>query len=176
VVLAGHPRLRDIASMFRAGASAYFVAVTDCDTFIKSLELVMLGETILPAAFVSSICDYEDECEHNVTTAEPRESGGSSSAAESDYASRLSVREKCILHYLIGGNTNKVIARRLDITEATVKVHLKTILRKIAVRNRTQAAIWAMNNGLVMPPTDGNPPNGVLKEQSNGSGRTRESG
>ena len=36
---------------------------------------------------------------------------------------------------------------RLGITEATVKVHLKTLLRKVDVNNRTQAAIWAMNNG-----------------------------
>ena len=39
--------------------------------------------------------------------------------------------------------------KRLGITEATVKVHLKTLLRKIDVNNRTQAAIWAMNNGII---------------------------
>jgi two-component system, NarL family, nitrate/nitrite response regulator NarL len=41
-----------------------------------------------------------------------------------------------------------MIANRLGITEATVKVHLKTVLRKIGALNRTQAAIWALNNGL----------------------------
>ena len=45
------------------------------------------------------------------------------------------------------GHANKVIARTCDITEATVKVHMKSILRKIRVDNRTQAAIWAMANG-----------------------------
>ena len=45
------------------------------------------------------------------------------------------------------GHANKVIARTCDITEATVKVHMKSILRKIRVDNRTQAAIWAMENG-----------------------------
>jgi len=40
-----------------------------------------------------------------------------------------------------------MIANRLGITEATVKVHLKTVLRKIGAANRTQAAIWALNNG-----------------------------
>ena len=45
------------------------------------------------------------------------------------------------------GASNKMIAYKLGITEATVKVHLKTLLRKIDVNNRTQAAIWAMNNG-----------------------------
>ena len=45
------------------------------------------------------------------------------------------------------GASNKLIAIRLGIAEATVKVHLKTLLRKIDVNNRTQAAIWAINNG-----------------------------
>ena len=40
-----------------------------------------------------------------------------------------------------------MIARKIDIAEATVKVHIKAILRKIRVQNRTQAAVWAMNNG-----------------------------
>ena len=44
------------------------------------------------------------------------------------------------------GSPNKVIARELDVAEATVKVHVKAILRKIQVSNRTQAAIWATEN------------------------------
>ncbi|PWC66599.1 transcriptional regulator, partial [Azospirillum sp. TSH7] len=42
----------------------------------------------------------------------------------------------------------KMIANHLNITEATVKVHLKSLLRKINASNRTQAAIWALNNGI----------------------------
>jgi two-component system, NarL family, nitrate/nitrite response regulator NarL len=41
------------------------------------------------------------------------------------------------------GETNKVIARKLDTAEATIKVRIKTILRKLGARNRTQAAMWA---------------------------------
>jgi two-component system, NarL family, nitrate/nitrite response regulator NarL len=59
----------------------------------------------------------------------------------------LSEREAQILHGLIQGHANKVIARTCDITEATVKVHMKSILRKIRVANRTQAAIWALEHG-----------------------------
>jgi two-component system nitrate/nitrite response regulator NarL len=44
------------------------------------------------------------------------------------------------------GNPNKVIARKLDIAEATVKAHVKTILRKTHARNRTQAAVWGMSH------------------------------
>jgi len=59
----------------------------------------------------------------------------------------LSEREAQMLDGLVKGHANKVIARTCDITEATVKVHMKSILRKIRVDNRTQAAIWAMANG-----------------------------
>ena len=59
----------------------------------------------------------------------------------------LSGREAQMLDGLVKGHANKVIARTCDITEATVKVHMKSILRKIRVDNRTQAAIWAMANG-----------------------------
>ena len=60
---------------------------------------------------------------------------------------RLSERETQILDGLVRGHANKVIARTCDITEATVKVHMKSILRKIRVANRTQAAIWALEHG-----------------------------
>jgi DNA-binding CsgD family transcriptional regulator len=59
----------------------------------------------------------------------------------------LSPREQQILSHLAEGDSNKQIARAYNITESTVKVHLKAILRKIAVHNRTQAAIWAVANG-----------------------------
>ena len=59
----------------------------------------------------------------------------------------LTEREAQILDGLVKGHSNRMIARTCDITEATVKVHMKSILRKIGVKNRTQAAIWAMANG-----------------------------
>jgi two-component system, NarL family, nitrate/nitrite response regulator NarL len=59
---------------------------------------------------------------------------------------KLSERELEILACLASGSSNKLIARRCNITEATVKVHLKAILRKAEVSNRTQAAVWAINN------------------------------
>ena len=62
--------------------------------------------------------------------------------------SRLSQREAHILDGLVQGHANKVIARSCNITEATVKVHMKSILRKIQVANRTQAAIWAVEHAI----------------------------
>jgi two-component system nitrate/nitrite response regulator NarL len=64
----------------------------------------------------------------------------------------LSSREAEILHCLMQGAPNKIIARKLEVAEATVKVHIKAILRKIRVTNRTQAAMWAVAH---FPPSNG---------------------
>jgi two-component system nitrate/nitrite response regulator NarL len=91
-------------------------------------QLVMLGEKVFPTNLASMLLD--------MNTVSPQHS-----------IRGVSPREQEILQALVTGASNKVIAYKLNITEATVKVHLKTLLRKIDVNNRTQAAIWAMNNG-----------------------------
>jgi two-component system, NarL family, nitrate/nitrite response regulator NarL len=59
----------------------------------------------------------------------------------------LSEREEEILKSVVRGHSNKMIARTCGVTDATIKVHMKSILRKIRVANRTQAAIWALEQG-----------------------------
>ena len=83
----------------------------------------------------------------------------------------LSAREEEILGCLVRGSSNKEIARNLAVAEATVKVHLKAILRKIQVKNRTQAAIWAVNHL-----TDGKPQEGEPQRVNNGSAVQRNGG
>jgi two-component system, NarL family, nitrate/nitrite response regulator NarL len=160
-VLADRDQPADIISAFRAGANGYFVKVSPCDALVKYLELVMLGETILPAALLSWVLgragDYEDDDEHVAAVGEVRKAAEECLAAENHDTPRFSDRERCILNCLIAGEPNKVIARKIEISEATVKVHVKAILRKIRVQNRTQAAIWAMSNGLSLA-TFGNGP------------------
>jgi DNA-binding NarL/FixJ family response regulator len=140
-------RLDELVSAFRAGANGYFVDVVAHDVFIKSIELVMMGETIFPPAFLSSVLDSEGD---HFGEPEPRDKENRREiiiTTGETIAPQLSPREKSILRCLIEGHSNKCIARKSDIAEATVKVHVKAILRKIKVHNRTQAAIWAMNNG-----------------------------
>jgi DNA-binding CsgD family transcriptional regulator len=62
----------------------------------------------------------------------------------------LSVREREILGYLIEGMTNKEIARRLDLQEITIKIHLRNVYRKIGAINRAQAVRIAMTAGWPM--------------------------
>jgi two-component system nitrate/nitrite response regulator NarL len=68
------------------------------------------------------------------------------SPKQTEVSSHLSPRETEILSFIKKGFPNKLSARELDVAEATVKVHVKSLLRKIDVGNRTQAAIWAMNH------------------------------
>ena len=117
----------------------------------------MMGETIFPPEFLSFILDSEGP--HLIEAAANDEDGEPILVTtEGAIAPALSPREKMILRCLIEGNSNKCIARKIDIAEATVKVHVKAILRKIRVQNRTQAAIWGMNNGvLARSENDGSP-------------------
>jgi DNA-binding NarL/FixJ family response regulator len=152
-IVADHFRLGELLSAFRAGANGYFVDVMACDVFIKSIELVMMGETIFPPAFLSFVLDPEG---NRLGQAMPRDENEQAILVGTDntLAPQLSTREKLILRCLIEGDSNKCIARKIGIAEATVKVHVKAILRKIRVQNRTQAAIWGMNNGSVTNPVE----------------------
>jgi two-component system nitrate/nitrite response regulator NarL len=156
-IVADHYRLDELVSAFRAGAHGYFVDVMTCDALIKSIELVMMGETIFPPAFLSLILDAQSD--HQSTAVPPNESNRAILVTTEDpIAPQLSPREKLILRCLIDGDSNKCIARKIDIAEATVKVHVKAILRKIRVQNRTQAAIWGMNNGSLALTANNQPP------------------
>jgi len=150
-VLADHYPLPDLVSAFAAGANLYFANSVSCDALIKALELVMLGETILPPQLFALISSNEQEREGMLPICQ-RVPGDASQGMRTDDTPRLSAREKSILRCVVDGDSNKVIARKIAITEATVKVHVKAILRKIRVHNRTQAAIWAMNNGVSLWP------------------------
>jgi two-component system nitrate/nitrite response regulator NarL len=135
---------KNLLPAFRAGVDAYFVD-PKFETLIRSLELVMLGETIVPTRFLPYILRQP-----NTAAA----SGEEAKELKGNYIPRLSERERCVLKSLVEGQSNKSIARSHRMAEATVKVHIKAILRKIRVRNRTQAAIWALSNdGVLEEPT-----------------------
>jgi DNA-binding NarL/FixJ family response regulator len=146
VIVAAQHRPDELVSAFRAGANGYFVDVMSCDVFIKSIELVMMGATFFPPAFPSLVPDLEGD---HLDLADPSDENNEAVlvTARDVIAPALSSRETSVLRCLVEGDSNKCIARRINISEATVKVHIKAILRKIRCSNRTQAAIWGMNNG-----------------------------
>jgi two-component system, NarL family, nitrate/nitrite response regulator NarL len=191
VVLAHQLELPEMVLAFSAGANAYLVSMAASDVFIKSLELVMLGETILPPSLLNLLSNNENapeggngKLDHNgqpeyktpITddrTDDANEDDTDDDAQvkretlpkiDSNRVPRLSTRQTVILRCLVNGDSNKTIARKIQITEATVKVHVKAILRKIRVHNRTQAAIWAMNYRSFIPAKE-NQPSAVLSIQ-----------
>jgi len=131
VVLADSLDMEKLRQAVAAGVQGYLMKNVAPAGLKAALERVVAGEMVLPSILVK-----EDEA-----TA-PLPSAGSESLTE------LSKRELQVLAGLVGGQSNKLIANRLNIAEGTVKAHIKAILKKIGVQNRTQGAIWAMANGI----------------------------
>lgn len=154
VALVDHFSFESMLKVFQAGGFGYIIKEISCEPLVASLQLVATGEKVLP----SQLADRLPAELHAHATMDGEK------AIEKAH---LSQREIEILRCLITGCPNKVISRKLDISEATVKVHVKTILRKIRVNNRTQAAIWAVSCGIegigagdggIAPDRDGDPP------------------
>ena len=133
IVLSGELSVDELAACLRAGARGYLLNSISKEAMVHSLTLIDLGETVFPSGLALAWM-----------------SGGvSSGRALTDRAAGrdLTRREAEILDCLTAGAPNKQIARDLGITEATVKIHMKSLIRKIGVSNRTQAALWAINTG-----------------------------
>ncbi|HYH17761.1 MAG TPA: response regulator transcription factor [Azospirillum sp.] len=129
-----------MAKAIQAGADGFLMKDISIEALAQSLRLVMMGEKVLPSDLAALLI-----------------SGRMNGNGGSDLPTLrkgVSHREAQILRHLLNGESNKAIALRLNITEATVKVHLKSLLRKINASNRTQAAIWGLNNGFAEGGTD----------------------
>lgn len=124
-----------------AGVDGFCLPANGCEVLIKSLELVMLGEVVLPHSLIDALLNGTTEAGK---TEECSTDSGTKLA--NPIVGKLSTRETEILSCLSAGEPNKSIARNFGVAEATVKNHLKSILKKIGAANRTQAAIWAKEN------------------------------
>lgn len=133
VILTNDLETRRLSAALGAGAGGYLLKDIACEALMQSLKLVMMGEKVFPTHLAELLVNGRTE---DMGAELPTRRKG------------LSQREVQILRCLLNGNSNKMIANHLNITEATVKVHLKSLLRKINASNRTQAAIWALNNGI----------------------------
>ncbi len=134
VVLTNDVSVNVLARALSWGVDGYLLKSLSSSALLQSLRLVELGEKVLPTKLATMITDGQV----NPSEAETRVA----------FNKGFSDREREILRSLNEGHSNKMIARRLDITEATVKVHLKAVMRKLNVANRTQAAIWAVRQGV----------------------------
>ncbi len=116
---------RDVAEQaLNMGAAGFIPKTLGAKSLISAIKFMAMGEQYAPLEFLRA------------------DIGGPSNAI----AATLTPRERDVLRGVVGGKANKEIARDLGVTEPTVKLHMKTMFRKLGVRNRTQAALLAREN------------------------------
>jgi len=117
-----------------AMADGFVDRTLDPDSFRWTIRLVMHGQIVLPCRLPLRL---------------DRTSAAAGADIDNLAARGLSEREIDVLRRLGSGSSNKEIARAMRISDGTVRVHLRSVLRKIGAENRTQAAIWSVRHGLV---------------------------
>jgi len=125
---------RDIVESLREGAQGYLLKDMEPDELIEALAEMAAGQTVVAKELAGVLAKAVR--------------GTVESAERVGAFSELTPRELEILCHLAGGHSNKVIARCLGITEGTVKLHVKAILRKLHVHSRVEAAVIAVERNL----------------------------
>lgn len=122
----------DLVECMRLGARGYLLKNIDTEFLLDSIEKAINGDSVLSPEMTSKLVTQLRRKEPvNLELKEP-----------------LTPREREILRWLARGNSNKLIARNLEVTESTVKVHMQNILRKLNLGSRVQAAVYAVEHGL----------------------------
>jgi DNA-binding NarL/FixJ family response regulator len=124
VVLTTYEGDEDIHQALEAGAKAYIIKGMPHEALVDAIHRVYSGQRFLPMTVTKTL-------------------------AARVPGSDLSTREYEVLTLLVDGRSNKEIATSLGITEATVKCHVSVILMRLAVTDRTQAVVAALQRGLV---------------------------
>lgn len=130
----------DLQAALRNGAQGYLLKDMDHEDLVPALQDALRGNNVVAKELIGSL-----------TRLVQGQTGGAKSAAKSasaDLLADLTPRELEILRHLAEGQSNKAIGRTLDITDGTVKLHVKSILRKLGVRSRVEAAVLAVEHGL----------------------------
>jgi two-component system nitrate/nitrite response regulator NarL len=136
----------DLAAAMLAGADGYLLKTVETEQLCDSIEKVLAGECVIsPDMMTKFVTAFRSQAP--VVRPEagvPQAPGATSDAAQET----LSAREREILTLLARGDSNKLIARALEIAETTVKVHVQHIFRKLNLSSRVQVAVYAAARGL----------------------------
>ncbi|HIC25167.1 MAG TPA: response regulator, partial [Gammaproteobacteria bacterium] len=134
VVLTMSPDETDLATALQLGARGYLLKDMEPDELVASLHNILTGNVAVAPGLTSVLAELVKQ-------------GHPSSKDDHQWFDSLTPRELEILKHLSEGQSNKVIAQRLEITDGTVKLHVKAVLRKLGVRSRVEAAVMAVENG-----------------------------
>lgn len=124
----------DLLEALRIGARGYLLKNIDTDFLLQSIRRAAVGESVMSPQMGGKLADA-------------MRAPVKGNAADSV---KLSPREKEIIVKLARGDSNKEIARELDLSESTVKIHVQGILRKLNLASRVQAAVYAVEHGLTI--------------------------
>ena len=127
----------DLARALREGAQGYLLKDMDPDELIPALNDAMTGKNVVAKELIASLTNIIQGKPAQPETIEP-----------ATPLSELTPREQEILAHIAEGESNKVIARHLGISDGTVKLHVKAILRKLGVHSRVEAAVIAVEHGM----------------------------
>lgn len=139
LVLTIHDNETYVKEMIRSGAKGYLLKDAEPREVIAAIKKVAAGESVYPTDLMERVMEHYHKLEVKFGKLQ-------SAAAISDLT--LTSRELEILRYIVEGMSNKEIAAALFISEKTVKNHITSLLRKLDVEDRTQAAVWAVSQGL----------------------------
>lgn len=128
----------DLQAALRNGAQGYLLKDMDHEDLVPALQDALRGNNVVAKELIGSLTRLVQG--HAGKHAEK--------ASSADLLSELTPRELEILRHLAEGQSNKAIGRTLEITDGTVKLHVKSILRKLGVRSRVEAAVLAVEHGL----------------------------
>lgn len=124
----------DLLDTLRNGASGYLLKNIDAEYFTAAIRRVAAGESVVSPEMTGKL----------VAGLKRLPSG-----APADDRNKLSAREREILAKLARGASNKELAREFDLAESTVKIHVQNILRKLNLHSRVQAAVYAVEQGII---------------------------
>jgi DNA-binding NarL/FixJ family response regulator len=140
VVISDREESEEIRAAFEAGAAGFMPTSIEPSVALQALSFIKCGGSFFPP---SALHQGLPRTSRPMVFGEP----GSNGHESKPHPSKLSAKQEQVFNLLRGGPSNKVIARQLGVSEATVKVHIRCIMRKLGAANRTQLAIAAMGGG-----------------------------
>lgn len=126
----------DLIGAIRAGADGYLLKDMEPEDLLARVREALSGTTVIGEALAARLASALRQEARESTRTPPRD------------LKELTERERAVLRCIADGQSNKVIARALSITEGTVKVHVKNLFKKLGFRSRVEAAVWATETGL----------------------------
>jgi two-component system nitrate/nitrite response regulator NarL len=126
----------DLIDTLKSGARGYLVKNIDADFLVDAIRRAARGEAVMSPQMTSKLV-------------QGLQHGGREMVPEAADKDRISPREREILMLVARGASNKEMARELKLAESTVKIHMQSILRKLNLTSRVQAAVYAVEHGIV---------------------------